>query len=354
MHQFALGMSQYAELTVIGPRGCKAHLPRDTTVYEASSNLGPFLLLSTWLALRACRKNHFDVVVGGSGLVALTLRILSLLFASKTVVYLHGLDLVVDSAIYQRLFVPCIRHIDRIAINSRNTRDLAVMKGIDQNRMQVINPGASQPAPADCAARLDFRQRHAIPFERYMVFVGRMTRRKGLSHFLQHTLPLILDSDPDVGLVVVGTDPAESLNQLGEHAEVLQALSTPALEKRVVFLGQISDRDLEICYADATVQVFPLVQIPGDVEGFGMVAIEAAACGTPTVAFDLGGVADAISENNGYLVPPGQANLFASAVLKILQDGEPNSELCLTHARQFTWQIYNDKMRTLIDTLVRR
>ena len=69
-----------------------------------------------------------------------------------------------------------------------------------------------------------------------------------------------------------------------------------------------------------------------------MVAIEAAACGTLTVAFDLGGVADAISEANGYLVPPGEFTLFAEHVVKALRVGKPDAELCRVHAQQFSWQ----------------
>ena len=153
---------------------------------------------------------------------------------------------------------------------------------------------------------------------------------------------------------MVGADPTQSINQLGDEAETLHQLSALSLQRHVQFLGNVEDRDLEICFADAAVQIFPLVHVPGDVEGFGMVAIEAAACGTPTVAFDLGGVGDAITERNGHLVPPGEPELFANSVLRILKEGEPNAEQCLDHARRFTWRDYNEKMRTLIDSLLRQ
>jgi phosphatidylinositol alpha-1,6-mannosyltransferase len=349
MHQFTLGLLQYTELTVIGPRGCKQHLPEEVTVHETSPRLGLFLLLSTWVAIRACRKKRFDVVIGGSGLIGPTLRTVSWLFQCKTVVYLHGLDLVVDNPIYQLFFVPSLRGIDSVAVNSKNTRDIAMEKGIAELRMAVVNPGTSLPAPIDTASRLEFRGRHAIGSRRYLVFTGRMTQRKGLSGFLQHILPLILQNEPDVGLVVVGEDPHDSLNQLGEQAEIQQKVAALGLQDTVAFLGKLSDRDLEICYAEAAVQIFPLTEVRGDVEGFGMVAIEAAACGTPTVAFELGGVADAISAENGHLVPPGNFDLFASQVVKVLRNGEPNTEQCLAHARQFSWQTYNEKMRKLIE-----
>ena len=349
MQQFAVGLLQYSDLTVIGPKGCKQHLPANVTVRETSSQLGVFLLLSTWFGLLASRKTRFDVVIGGSGLIGPTLRILSCLFRCKTLIYLHGLDIVVDSVIYQSVFVPSLRSIDSVAVNSKNTLDLAVGKGIEKHRIAVVNPGTSLPAPIDTASRLEFRQRHAIGFERYLVFTGRMTKRKGLSGFLEYVLPLILQSEPDIGVVVVGEDPLDSLNQLGEKAEIQQQIARQGLHTTVVFVGKLSDRDLEIGYADAAVQIFPLTGVPGDVEGFGMVAIEAAACGTPTVAFELGGVADAVSAGNGHLVPPGDCRLFAELVIKVLRTGEPSAEQCVAHARQFTWEVYNEKMQGLIE-----
>jgi phosphatidylinositol alpha-1,6-mannosyltransferase len=349
MQQLAEGLCQYSELTVIGPRGCKQHLPSAITVYETSPQLARFLLQSTWLALRACRKVRFDMVIGGSGLIGPTLRILAWRFRCKTLVYLHGLDLVVNNSLYQLLFIPSLRNIGNVAVNSKHTRDLAVAKGIDEHRITVVNPGTSLPAMIDTSSRLGFRRRHAVHFDRYLVFTGRMTKRKGLSVFLQHILPLIIEREPGIGLVVVGGAPQDSLNQLGEQAEIQRQISAQCLHNFVIFLGNLSDRDLEICYAEATLQILPLIEVPGDVEGFGMVAIEAAASGTPTVAFELGGVADAISAGNGYLVPPGDFRVFADKVVNMLQNDGPSAEHCVTHARQFTWKIYNERMRELIE-----
>ncbi|MCB1706404.1 MAG: glycosyltransferase family 4 protein [Halioglobus sp.] len=349
MYEFAVGLAEYSELTVIGPRGCRQTLPDNITVLEASPGLAPFLVFSTTQALRACRRRGFDTVIGGSGLIGPTLRILSALFQCKTVVYLHGLDLVVDNAVYQRIFTRSLRGIDSVAVNSVNTCSLAINRGIAEERIAVVNPGTHLPAPIDSASRQAFRQQYSIPFERYLVFTGRMTKRKGLSGFLRDIFPLILQREGDIGLVVVGENPADSLNRLGEEAEINKQITALHLQDKVTFLGRVPDRDLEICLAEAAVQVFPLTEVPGDIEGFGMVAIEAAACGTPTIAFELGGVSDAISAGNGHLVPPGDAGAFAGQVVSTLRTGEPGPEQCLAHARQFTWQVYNERMRRLID-----
>lgn len=354
MQNMVGGAAEYAQITVIGPKGCSQHLPETTTVVETSAKLAPFLIFSAWHAFMANIKEPFDIIIGGSGLTAPILRALSWHCSGKTLLFLHGLDLVVDNTIYQNVFIPCIRTVDSAIVNSRSTRAIAIAKGVDSDRIQIVNPGTRLPAPITTAECIEFRRRHDIPFARYIVFVGRITRRKGLSGFLKNILPLILGNEPSVGLVVVGEDPTDSLNQLGEQVDVLAALAEHALQENVVFLGKLADRDLEISYAGAEVQIFPLVEVAGDIEGFGMVAIEAAACGTPTVAFDLGGVADAISDKNGHLVPPGRFDLFATYVLDVLQNREPNSGLCTEHSRQFTWPIYNDQVKSVIDGMLQQ
>jgi phosphatidyl-myo-inositol dimannoside synthase len=121
MLNVASGVAEYAQLTVIGPTGCSRHLPSQVTVLETSEKLVPFLLISTWLSIKACHKESFDVVIGGSGLVAPNLYLLSRLYNCKTTIFLHGLDLVFDSFLYQTIFIPCIRRASRVIANSRNT-----------------------------------------------------------------------------------------------------------------------------------------------------------------------------------------------------------------------------------------
>lgn len=354
MHNLAQGISEYADLTVIGPKGCMQHLPENTKVHETSEKLVPFLLISTLLAVRACRRNRFDIVIGGSGLIALTLLILSLLFKCKTAIYLHGLDIVVDSFWYQRIFVPCLRTVGLTIVNSSSTRQLAIDRGVNQRRITVVNPGTEIPEMPSAEALAEFRSRHRIPFVKIIVFVGRMTRRKGLSAFIEKCLPAILSREIAAGLVIVGKDPEQSLNQLGEEKDVISAVENSQYRDRIVFLGQLDDTELAACYAASDVQILPLKRIKGDIEGFGMVAIEAAAFGTPTVAFSLGGVADAIDSATGRLVPEGRYDEFAKAVLELLSGTVIDGESCRKHAANFSWDIVNAKFRKALTSELQR
>ena len=97
--------------------------------------------------------------------------------------------------------------------------------------------------------------------------------------------------------------------------------------------------------------MFPVRDMPGDVEGFGMVAIEAAAHGLPTVAFDVGGVADAVADGvSGRLVRSGDEEAFAAAVLaELAQAGTGRRERARAFATSFSWERFG---REVADAVV--
>jgi phosphatidylinositol alpha-1,6-mannosyltransferase len=115
----------------------------------------------------------------------------------------------------------------------------------------------------------------------------------------------------------------------------------------VRFLPHCDDETLSAAYSAADVHVFPVREIPGDVEGFGMVAIEAAAHGLPTVAFSVGGVPDAVIENvTGSLVVPDDYRALADAILFHLdrRDDAASRRACFEAARQFSWDRFGDEL----------
>ena len=113
------------------------------------------------------------------------------------------------------------------------------------------------------------------------------------------------------------------------------------------FLGVITDpQELACAYESATLHIFPVRHLPGDPEGFGMVAIEAAAHGLPTVAFATGGIVDAVAEGqSGHLVVPGDYPALAQAALHVLADGPGAWQTrTSTFAAQFAWPTLGKKI----------
>ena len=120
------------------------------------------------------------------------------------------------------------------------------------------------------------------------------------------------------------------------------------MEQAVKFLGKVDDELLTHSYAAADVLLFPLVETVGDVEGFGLVAIEAAACGTPTVAFAVGGVTDAISEGvSGHLVAPGDYDAFRESVISVL-NAPRRPQLAIDFAEGFAWEHYHKRLQDIL------
>ncbi len=101
----------------------------------------------------------------------------------------------------------------------------------------------------------------------------------------------------------------------------------------------------------ADVQILRLVDVPANIEGFGMIAVEAAACGTPTIACNLGGVGDAISTDNGLLIEAGDYVAFQRAVMDSLQGKRPIPERCINHANHFSWAAFDDKLNAVIRSI---
>lgn len=352
LHNLILGVAEYAEVTVIGPTGCRSHLPNYVQVHECSPRLARFLICSTWRGLRLARQQPWDIVIGGSGLVGPTLWLLKRLYKLRTLVLVHGLDLVADNWFYQGVFVTTLKRVDQVVANSRNTRNLAMEKGIAPERITVIHPGTHVPEMPSAERQQAFLEKFQIFFDRYILFTGRMTRRKGLSGFIRHCLPEILEACPDCGLIVVGDEPGDALDGRGERAEVLRQITELGLWNKVIFAGEVDDDDLACAFACAAVQVFPLSAVKGDVEGFGMVAVEAAAQGTGTVAFNLGGVADALPPGSGDLIDTGDYRNFTHAVCQHLQAACKAVQACVAHAGRFAWPRYHREFRALVESLV--
>jgi phosphatidylinositol alpha-1,6-mannosyltransferase len=130
---------------------------------------------------------------------------------------------------------------------------------------------------------------------------------------------------------------------------ILAAAKNAGVEKNLRFLGKRFGTELADAYAGADLHVFPVRQIPNDPEGFGMVAVEAAASGLATVAYATGGVVDAVRDGvSGALVPPGDARAFADAVVSLLRHPLPDSPI-RDFAAGFGWKLFGEKVRAFLE-----
>nr|WP_282450764.1 glycosyltransferase family 4 protein [Marinobacter xestospongiae] len=300
-------LAKYATVTVIGPAGAAQYKPESVDISEVPLKPLPlFLTLAfargLWLAFR----ERPEVILAGSGLTAPIAWLLSKLCGARSAVYLHGFDITASNTVYRKLWRPTFKLLDHVIVNSTPTKELAVAAGVSKNNLSLVHPGADLPESPQSAERIaSFREKHGLQNKKILLSVGRLTTRKGLREFVEHALPQIVDQEPDSVLVVIGEAPKDALGAGIQSVESIQEQARKSnVGEHLKFLGVITDRTLlATAYEAAHVHVFPVRHIPEDPEGFGMVAIEAAAHGLPTVAFKTGGVIDAVSHGeSGYLV----------------------------------------------------
>lgn len=213
-------------------------------------------------------------------------------------------------------------------------------------QVEVIYPGVDvkrfHPAHRSAAIREEFDFEPHTPL---VSIVGRFQEIKGHRFFLVAALK-ILQHQPDARFLIVGGNPF----QVGEDEETERKIwafvdSYPSLKQRVIFTGFRHDIPDIIASSDVIV-------CASLAESFGMIHLEAMACGTPIVSTNVGGPLETVVDGKtGFLVPPGDPLAIAEAVLRLLQDKELR-ETMGREGRQrvetyFSLATYVDKMEKL-------
>lgn len=221
----------------------------------------------------------------------------------------------------------------------------------DPRKIVVIPPGVDTghfyPIPADEARAylgLDLSGR-------MILFVGRIEPLKGLETLIRAMSCLqICHNHQPVYLVVIGGEPNAAPEAMTAEMVRLRQLSRDlGLENLVLFLGKRGQDTLPYYYSAAEVVV-----MPSHYESFGMVALEAMACGTPVIASQVGGLAFLVRDGvTGYHVPDGEPDALCERLGLLLEDADLRRRLG-SHAAQYAQNYAWEKIAAQIVGLYQR
>ena len=225
-----------------------------------------------------------------------------------------------------------------LTVSNASARGLIDHFQIDQDRVRVVHEA---PSKIFCATNGgldidgDALMRHGVkPDDRYLLYVGGISPHKNLDTLVSAFDRIVADpSLNDVRLLLVGDYKNDVFHTCYEMLS--RQITEGHLENHVRFLGYVSDNDLRHLYAAA--QAFVM---PSFLEGFGLPAVEAMACGTAVAASDRGSLPEVLG-GAGDLFDPDSVESIAQSLRRLLVDGAHRAELqrrSLNRAAQFSWE----------------
>jgi len=276
----------------------------------------PYFLIC---CLRTLLTGKIDCVYIQDGLLA-PLGLIFRITGKPVAITIHGLDITYKNKVYQFFIPKCVKRLNRVICISEATAQECGDRGIPEQRTTVISWGISDKFFLEGSKQV-LREKLETTFslklenEKLILSVGRLVKRKGFHWFVEEVIPLLARERQDFKYLIVGD---------GEFRKELEsAINKHNLRDSVILLGNVEEESLKTLYSATDIFVMPNIPVRGDMEGFGLVALEASSCGIPVIASDLEGINKAISHgNNGLLVKPCQASEFASTVSQLLEDDD--------------------------------
>ena len=306
---------------------------RAITVIKWGGSQAALVWFLPYALLRVCCgliRRRISVLLVGDPVLAIAGAVAHR-FGVPVMTVVHGLDIAWPNPLYQAylrafFFGRCSVYV----CISSYVSDLVRARHIPESAIEVVPVGIS-PQPAASPAEFEA--------EPLLLFVGRLVQRKGVAWFVRAVLPALVERFPRLGFVVAGVGP--------ERDALAEAARRAGVASRVHVLGAVSHETKSMLYARCDLVVMPNLTIEGDVEGFGLVALEASAAGKPVAAADIEGLRDAVETGrNGWRFPSGDAAAWIDGLTAALDDRKALVALgaeARTFATRFGWDIIGER-----------
>lgn len=258
-------------------------------------------------------------------------------------VFAHGLDVNSGKASSRALWLMKKTLANSSVVLANSSYTAGLLRGyIPQEKIKVLFPAidaARYVAPAPVP--------EGFSGKRVILSVGRLVESKGHDTVIC-SLPAVLEKFPDAALCIAGAGPQEqALKDLARELKV---------QDKVIFAGHVPDEKLAGYYQHCAVFVLASRELPGrgDIEGFGMVFLEAGACGKAVVGTRCGGIPEAVLDGvTGILAGQQDAQGIAFALVKILGDAQLRQLLGENGkkrvARELSIEAFGNRLRSILE-----
>ncbi len=320
----------------------------------------PYSIIKGFFMARDC-----DLIYFCDSFMALAAVILRRLTKKPVLITVHGLDVTYSNPLYQFLIIRHLKYLDKIICVSNSTIDECVKRNVAKEKCLFIPNGInfhkSDVLDSMLSSRASYLKiksgykKYLIKYckkqmkrRKVIVTVGRLIKRKGVAWFVKNVMPNI---DESIDYLIVGSG--------NDASRIKSLIENQKLENRVFLLGRISDSELQkVCFA-SDLFVMPNIRIKNDLEGFGIVAIEASNWGLPVIASDIEGIKDAIKDSkNGILVETINTKIFIKKINQFLNDPDKARLFARNsleyNIRHYSWDRICGRYLSVFEEIIRK
>lgn len=275
-----------------------------------------FFYLYLFVKVLFINRKHVNIIHFGDALLSPLGVFIKCVKKIPVTVTVHALDVIFPNKLYQLIIPKCLKRLDRIICVSNETMKECIKRGIDPAKCVVIPNGivkCHSVEPLNNKRILGNLIHREVNNKKIILSVGRLIERKGFHYFLKDIFPKLKVEYPNILYIIVGSGKLKN--------EIKFLISQLGLKNDVYLLEDVDDLLLNSLYQISDVFVMPNVPVKGDMEGFGIVALEASSAGLPVVASNIEGIKEAIIDNkNGFLVNPYDDKRYIEVILDLLNN----------------------------------
>jgi glycosyltransferase involved in cell wall biosynthesis len=296
-------------------------------------------------ALKTVKKEEVDKLVCGQLLIpGFVGYIVHKLLKKPYYVHTYGPEFR-EHKLWFPLMKLILKNATKIITISDFAKSQLIKQNIPSSKIAVLTPGVNTLRFNPNLNAEKILKRHNLSDKIVLLTVSRLDANKGIDKMI-NLMPEIQKKYPNVVYMIVGKGPDE---------QYLKKLAKQRSKKNIIFVGEVSDEELLLYYASCDVFILLTKEVPskGFVEGFGIVFLEASACGKPIVAGKAGGSEEAVKDKiTGLVVDPLNDKEILSSIEKLLEDRTVRKKLGSSGRRrvenEFTWDIKRKQFMDII------